>query len=150
MFTLFVLMMDIPGAAGNPKTQVWMDASNSGGLVFCQRGFRFSPQFSSLGVCGGWRNALGGSGTHRAFSIAAIFYGVEHFLHPANVPVVPLPMLMPAWIPAHAVIAYFTGAALVAAGTIMLFRTKNARMAATYLGTLIAGAVSAGVGLGQS
>jgi hypothetical protein len=132
MFTLFVLMMDIPGAAANPKNRFgWTLAIRE--LSFASGAFALAA--TSLGVRG--RNALVTVG-RIVLSVAAIFYGVEHFLHPANVPVVPLPMLMPAWIPAHAVIAYGTGAALVAAGTIMLFRTKNARMAATYLGTLIA------------
>jgi hypothetical protein len=69
-------------------------------------------------------------------AIAAIFYGVEHFLHPANVPGVPLEKLMPAWIPAHPLISYLTGAILVIAGTCILL-DKKTRMAATYLGAWI-------------
>ena len=69
-------------------------------------------------------------------AIAAIFYGVEHFLHPANVPGVPLEKLMPAWIPGHLLISYLTGAILVVAGAFMLLN-KMTRMAATYLGTWI-------------
>ena len=49
-------------------------------------------------------------------AIAAIFFGVEHFLHTANVPGVPLEKLMPAWIPAHALIGYLTGVILFVAG----------------------------------
>ncbi len=68
--------------------------------------------------------------------IAAIFFGVEHFLHPANVPGVPLEKLMPAWIPAHLLIGYVTGAILLVAGASILL-AKKTRMAATYLGTWI-------------
>jgi uncharacterized membrane protein len=68
--------------------------------------------------------------------IAAMFFGVEHFLHPANVPGVPLEKLMPAWIPGHALIAYVTGALLLIAGASILL-AKKTRMAATYLGTWI-------------
>ena len=68
--------------------------------------------------------------------IAAIFYGVEHFLHPANVPGVPLEKLMPAWIPGRLLISYLTGAILLVAGVSILL-AKKTRMAATYLGTWI-------------
>jgi uncharacterized membrane protein len=69
-------------------------------------------------------------------ALAAIFFGVEHFLHPANVPGVPLEKLMPAWIPAHLPISYVTGAILLVAGASILL-AKKTRMAATYLGTWI-------------
>jgi uncharacterized membrane protein len=69
-------------------------------------------------------------------AIAAIFYGVEHFLHPANVPGVPLEKLTPVWIPGRMLIDYLTGAILVIAGTSILL-DKKTRMAATYLGAWI-------------
>ena len=68
--------------------------------------------------------------------IAAIFFGVEHFLHPVNVPGVPLEKLMPAWIPGRLLIGYLTGAILLVAGASILL-AKKTRMAATYLGTWI-------------
>jgi uncharacterized membrane protein YphA (DoxX/SURF4 family) len=67
-------------------------------------------------------------------AIAAIFFGVENFLHTANVPGVPLEKLMPAWIPAHSPIGYLTGVILFVAGVTILVGRKT-RMAATYLGT---------------
>ena len=68
--------------------------------------------------------------------ITAIFYGIENFLHTANVPGVPLEKLMPAWIPAHLLVGCLTGAILVAAGVCILL-DKKTRMAATYLGAWI-------------
>jgi uncharacterized membrane protein len=68
--------------------------------------------------------------------IAAIFYGVEHFLHPVACPGVPLEKLMPAWIPGRLLIGYLTGTILLVAGTGILL-AKKTRMAATYLGTWI-------------
>lgn len=134
MFTLFVLMMDIPGAMGDPKNRfAWTLAARE--LAFASGAF-------ALAATAMRESRVRGSDILATFartviSFTAIFYGVEHFLHPANVPVVPLAMLMPEWIPAHAVIAYLTGTALVAAGAIMLVQRKNARVAATYLGSLI-------------
>jgi uncharacterized membrane protein YphA (DoxX/SURF4 family) len=69
-------------------------------------------------------------------AIAAIFFGVQHFLHPLAVPGVPLAKQMPTWIPARAVIDYLTGAFLIVGGVCFLFGRKT-RMAATYLGTWI-------------
>ena len=52
------------------------------------------------------------------FIVAAtmIFYGIEHFLHPWNVPGVPLEKMTPAWIPGAVVIAYFVGVVLLVFG----------------------------------
>ncbi len=69
-------------------------------------------------------------------SVAAIFYGVENFLHPLNVPGVPLQKMMPTWIPARLLIGYMTSVILVVAGASILLG-KRVRMAATYLGAWI-------------
>src|SRR6202030_4078505 len=66
-------------------------------------------------------------------AIAAMVFGVEHFLHPAACPGVPLEKLTPAWIPARLLIGYLTGAILLVAGSCILLNRKT-RMAATYLG----------------
>jgi uncharacterized membrane protein len=66
--------------------------------------------------------------------IAAVFFGVEHFLHPTGCPGVPLEKLLPVWIPGQLLIGYLTGALLVIAGVAILL-AKKTRMAATYLGT---------------
>ena len=131
---LIVAMLMIPGALASPRDRF---------------AWTFIFRESSFGG-GGWilaGNAMRGEGRGQAGSklitvgrlliaIAAIFYSVEHFLHPANVPGVPLEKLMPAWIPWHRLISYVTGAILLLAGTSILL-ARNTRMAATYLGTWI-------------
>ena len=69
-------------------------------------------------------------------ALAAIFFGIEHFLHPLGLPGVPLKRAMPAWVPARVVIDDVTGAALLIAGAFMLLNRK-ARMAASWLGSWI-------------
>ena len=69
-------------------------------------------------------------------AIAAIFFGVEHFLHPLGLPGVPLEKQIATWIPARAVIDYLTGAFLIVAGVCFLLARKT-RLAATYLGAWI-------------
>jgi hypothetical protein len=130
----FVAMMDIPGSLANPKDRF--------GWTLTLREMLFGG--------GGWilaGNAMRGEGRGQSGSklitigrviigIAAIFYGIENSLHTANVPGVPLEKLMPAWIPAHLLIGWLTGAILIVAGVCILLNKKT-RMAATYLGTWI-------------
>jgi uncharacterized membrane protein len=69
-------------------------------------------------------------------AIAAIVFGVQHFLHPLLLPAVPLQKQMPTWIPARAFIDYVTGAFLIVGGLCLLLAWKT-RMAAAYLGAWI-------------
>jgi len=69
-------------------------------------------------------------------AIAAIFFGVLHFLHPLGLPGVPLQKQMPTWVPARPFIDYLTGAFLIVAGVCFLLARKT-RMAATYVGAWI-------------
>jgi uncharacterized membrane protein YphA (DoxX/SURF4 family) len=129
---LFVAMMDIPGSVANPKDRF--------GWILTLREMLFGG--------GGWilaGNAMRAQGQGQSGSrlitvgrviigIAAIFYGIENSLHTTNVPGVPLEKLMPAWIPAHLLIGWLTGAILFVAGVCILL-DKKTRVAATYLGT---------------
>jgi uncharacterized membrane protein len=69
-----------------------------------------------------WRRRGSGAGTllmrvGRVFIAAVfVFYAIEHFLFPRNVPGVPLQKLTPAWMPAPTLIACLVGAALLIAG----------------------------------
>lgn len=133
MMFLFVAMMDLPATVQSPHNRIFWTlmlrelSFGSGGwcLAAAAMDNQHSPARRMLVTIG--RIVIG---------IAAVFYGIEHFLHPINVPGVPLGKLMPAWIPAHYPIAYATGAILVVAGAAILF-TKRAGVAATYLGTWI-------------
>ncbi len=130
----FVAMMDIPGTLATPKDRF--------GWILTLREMLFGG--------GGWilaGNAMRGEGRGQVgnklitvgrviIGIAAIFYGIENSMHTTNVPGVPLEKLMPAWIPAHLLIGWVTGAILFVAGICILLNKKT-RMAATYLGTWI-------------
>jgi uncharacterized membrane protein YphA (DoxX/SURF4 family) len=71
-----------------------------------------------------------------AIAIAAIFFGVQHFLHPEFSPGVPLPKTTPSWVPFPSLWAYLAGAILLAAG-IALALNKKPRAAATSIGALM-------------
>lgn len=134
MMFLFVAMMDLPGTIHEPHNRIiWT-------LLFREMSFG----------CGGFCLAAlameGGRAQSKSklvtvarviIGLAALLYGVEHFLHPTNVPGVPLEKFMPTWIPAPATIAYVTGAILLVCG-IGILLAKKTRLLATYLGTWIA------------
>lgn len=65
-----------------------------------------------------------------------VFYGIEHFLFPRNVPGVPLEKLTPTWIPAPVLISYVVGIALVLAGLAML-NPRTARNASAGAGLVL-------------
>jgi uncharacterized membrane protein len=134
MMFLFVAMMDIEATLKHPENRFnWILtlrelSFGAGGWVLAgdalaRQAERAGSKFITVG-----RIIIGG---------VAIFYGVEHFLHPVHVPGVPLEMLMPEWIPGRMIIGYLTGAILVVAGACILI-AKKTRMAATYLGAWIA------------
>ncbi len=130
MLFLFAAMTDIPGILANPEDRfAWT-------LVIREMTF----------AGGGWilaGSAMSGQGGKKLITvgrvliaIAALFYGVMHFLHPLARPGVPLEKLMPEWIPGRLFIGSLTGAILLACGACILLARKT-RMAATYLGTWI-------------
>ena len=134
MMFLFVAMMDIPGALA--------DRGNRFAWTLLLRELAFGG--------GGWLLAAAalraeghGQGASRLtivgrvlVGVAAVFYGVETFLHPLGMPGVPLEKLMSDWIPGRMIIGYLTAAILVLGGLGILV-SKTTRMAATYLGTWI-------------
>jgi uncharacterized membrane protein len=130
MMFLFVAMLHFPRALASPRDRIaWV-------IVIREMSF----------AGGGWilaGNAMRGQGKSKLITvgrlliaIAAIFFGVEHFLHPAGCPGVPLEKLTPEWIPGRLLIGYLTGVILLVAGAAILL-AKKTRMAATYLGTWI-------------
>lgn len=130
MMFLFVAMVHIPRVLADPKDRfAWV-------IVIREMSF----------AGGAWilaANAMGGQGKSTLITvgrvligIAALFFGAEHFLHPAGCPGVPLAKLTPEWIPGRLLIGYLTGAILLVAGTGILL-AKKTRMAATYLGIWI-------------
>jgi hypothetical protein len=131
MMLLIVVMLEFPDALASPGDRFgWT-------LVIREMAF----------ASGGWllaASALRGEFRVKLIlvgrvliGITALFFGVEHFLHPLARPGVPLEKLMPVWIPGRSLIGYLTGALLVVAGASILANRKT-RIAATYLGAWIA------------
>lgn len=133
MFFSFVVLIDIPGIMAHPGNRIFW-ALGLRELAFSGGAFAYA---GSPGRSGRPRGVPGLVTAGRFFiALAAVFYGVEHFLHPEYAPGVPLAKVIPVWIPGRLEWAYLAGAVLVAAG-IALIINKKARMAATYLGLMI-------------
>jgi uncharacterized membrane protein len=75
-----------------------------------------SPQFAAIGRI--------------VFGLAMVVFGIQHFLYTAAVAAV-----IPAWIPARTLWAYFTGTAFIAVGLAILTRIQ-AWLAAVLLGVM--------------
>lgn len=69
-------------------------------------------------------------------AVVMIFYAIQHFLHPHNVPGVPLEKLTPAWIPAPTLVSWFIGIALLIGGAAMLI-PRTTRLASVTAGSIL-------------
>jgi len=132
MMFLFVAMLHLPGAISVggriPWTVVIREMSFGGGgwvLAGIAMGGGEDGQRKSLITVG-----------RVLIAIAAIVFGVQHFLHPLGLPGVPLQKQIPTWIPARPFIDYLTGAFLIVGGFCFLLAWKT-RTAAAYLGAWI-------------
>jgi len=133
MFFLFVLLIHTPNIMAHPSNRFFWTlglreiAFSGGALAYA----------GAHGKSGRARGVPGLVTVGRFFvAIPAMFYGVEHFLHPLFAPGVPLEKIIPVWVPGRLPWAYLAGTVLVAAGVALLVNQK-ARMAATCLGVVI-------------
>jgi len=133
MIFSFVLLIHLPNWAANPGNRFMFaillrDTSFSAGALACAAAQAEKWKESK-------RRKIGVL-TRYAIAVAVTVFGIEHFLHPDFVLVVPLNQLMPPWIPAHLLVSYITGAVLIASGMSLVFNWK-ARLAATWLGIVV-------------
>jgi uncharacterized membrane protein len=138
MMVLFVAMIHFPVALASHGDRIrWT-------IVFREMSFAGGGWALAGSAMEGWGSeGKNAGGTHWLVTVArvligvgAIVFSVEHFLHPANVPGVPLEKLVPEWIPGRMIIGYLTGVILLVCGLCILLNRRT-RMAATYLGTWI-------------
>jgi len=133
MFFLFVCMLYMPYALAHPKHRfgweyVLRDLSFSGG-AWALAGLHSGPSSPQHLK---WMIVFG----RIVIAIAAIFFGIQHLLHPEFAPGVPSEMKTPSWVPFPSVWGYLAGAILLAAG-IGLALNKKSRIAAASIGALM-------------
>lgn len=131
LFALFVLLLYLPSAVSNPGVRiVWIFPFREGTYAvgaFCV----FAHEVQLARRSGRLALAL-----RLWTATVAIFFGLQNVVYPQFSPGVPGQQPTSAWVPAPHVLAYLTGAVLVAAGAAMLFR-RTAVAAITAVGVLM-------------
>jgi uncharacterized membrane protein len=130
MFLGFVTLMDVEVLVRRPGDR-FIEALTLRELTFSMCSFAFASTLANKF----WQPAGERIAAVARLVVGAvvIFYGVEHFLHPQFVPVIPLEMPLPSWLPFHLLWGYGVGTAEVAAGIAML-ANWHARRATTLVG----------------
>ena len=141
MMLLFVAMLYFPSGLRQMHNHIPWTRSRITWTIVCRE--------SSVGGAGwilaaiakdGWRGPVKTTLLtvgRIVIAIAAIFFGIQHFLHPLGLPGVPLQREMPAWVPGRMLIDYVTGAALLACGVSILLNRKARAVAACVGGWLL-------------
>jgi uncharacterized membrane protein len=133
MLCCFVLMIHVPNIVADAGNRIlW--AVGLRDIAFSGGAFAFAGSQMSTNRRGGAPLLV--TVARFLIGIPAMFFGVEHFLHPTYAPGVPLGKIIPEWIPGRLFWAYLAGAVLIAAGLCILVNKKT-RLAATYLGVMI-------------
>ena len=130
MMFSFVAMIHFPGALRGPHNRIlWT-------IVFREMSFGGAGWILAGTATPGWRGpakttliTVG----RILIALAAIVFGIEHFLHPTGLPGVPLLKQIPAWVPGRVLFDYVTGAALLVTGGSVLLNRKT-RIVATCVG----------------
>jgi uncharacterized membrane protein YphA (DoxX/SURF4 family) len=135
---IFVFVMDMPAVVANPGNRFFWAlalrqlAFSGGAFAFAMRPLSTQPRQPSPT----WPTAALAAIPRCFVGITSLVYGVEHLLHPAYVPGVPLQKLTPDWIPGRILLSYLVGVILILAGLCLLVNKKT-RLAATSLGLTI-------------
>ncbi|HTT32006.1 MAG TPA: hypothetical protein VMH48_00250 [Methylomirabilota bacterium] len=133
MLFSFVLLIHVPNFVKNPHNRFFF------ALPLREMSFSAGALARALAQADGWPKLRVKRLTilaRCAIAVPTVVFGVEHFLFPQFVPVIPLKQLVPSWIPGHVVLAYVTGAVLIACGLSIILNWR-ARQAATLLGIAV-------------
>jgi uncharacterized membrane protein len=133
MLFSFVVLISVPNLAANLRDRFVLavllrDWSFSAGALACAVA---QAEEWPKGVRN-WLRIL----VRYVIALSTVVFGLEHFLHPEFVPVVPLKQLLPSWIPGHLFLAYLTGTILIACGLSLGLNWK-ARLGAIWLGIVV-------------
>jgi uncharacterized membrane protein len=132
MFLCFEVLMIIPGVVQDPHNRIsW---------IIVLREFTFCAGALSIAAArAAWpEHATSAARTfvRLELGIALLFFAVQQFLHPGNVPGIPLELVTPAWIPGHSIWTYLTGVVYVPVG-LCLLANRQARTASMVAGAML-------------
>jgi uncharacterized membrane protein len=133
MLFCFVAMIHLPNAIAAPQSRIaW---------TIVARDSVFGAGAMLLAITSGARERTPvenhvAIGALYFVALVSMFFGIEHFLHPECVPVVPLAKVTPLWIPLAHFWTVLTGIALIIGGGAMFVRNVS-RQSATALGAWV-------------
>jgi len=141
MMFMFVAMLYLPGGLRQMHAHIpWTRARFTWIIVCRESSFGGAGWILAAIAQDGWRGkarttliTVG----RIVIALAAIFFGIQHFLHPMGLPGVPLQKEMPAWVPGRVLIDYVTGTALLVVGGSILLNRKTRTVAACLGGWLL-------------
>ncbi|HEX3092423.1 MAG TPA: hypothetical protein VHW72_07365 [Candidatus Angelobacter sp.] len=141
MMFMFVAMLYLPGGLRQMHAHIpWARSRITWTIVCRESSFGGAGWLLAAIANNGWRGPIRTTLItvgRIVIAIAAIFFGIQHFLHPLGLPGVPLEREMPAWVPARVIIDYVTGAALLACGVSILLNVKTRTVAAAAGGWIL-------------
>jgi len=141
MMFMFVAMLYLPGGLRQMHAHIpWTRARFTWTIVCRESSFGGAGWLLAASAMNGWRGPVKTTLItvgRIVIAIAAIFFGIQHFLHPLGLPGVPLEKEMPLWVPARTLIDYVTGAALLACGVSILLNVKTRIVAAVVGGWIL-------------
>lgn len=141
MMFMFVAMLYLPGGLRQIHAHIpWTRARFTWTIVLRESSFGGAGWILAAIAKEGWRGPVKTTLItvgRIVIALAAIFFGIQHFLHPLGLPGVPLKREMPLWVPGRVLIDYVTGAALLAAGVSILLNVKTRAVAAWVGGWLL-------------
>ncbi|HKV91980.1 MAG TPA: hypothetical protein VJW20_05485 [Candidatus Angelobacter sp.] len=141
MMLLFVAMLYLPGGLRQIHAHIpWTRSRITWTIVFRESSFGGAGWVLAGMAKGGWRGPVRSTLItvgRTLIALAALFFGIQHFLHPLGLPGVPLQKEMPTWVPARVLIDYVTGAALLVAGVSILLNRKARTVAACVGGWIL-------------
>jgi hypothetical protein len=133
MFVCFETLMIIPGAVADPHSRFeWIIVLRE--FTFCAGALSIAAAHAST-----WSDrAIGAARTfvRLELGVALLFFSIQQFLHPANVPGIPLELVTPTWIPGHSIWTYVTALVYFPAG-LCLLANRRAHLAATSSGAML-------------
>ena len=130
-FFLFVVLMDAPGWARNPRDRFAL------ALMLRELAFCGGPLALAASLSGEGRGTRVFATIARYFvAIPVLVYSVQQFMHGDHVPGVPLEPLTPTWIFGHAIWTYVAAVGYAIGGTLLLIGKKT-RAAATWVGLTV-------------
>jgi uncharacterized membrane protein YphA (DoxX/SURF4 family) len=128
-FFLFVVLMDIPGLAQEPRNRF------AQALALRELAFSGGPLALAASLSERGRHIFSTIGRYFV-AVPVLFYSYEQFMHADYVPGVPLARLTPTWIFGHGIWTYLAAVVYAVAG-IPLLLGKKTRVAATWIGLTV-------------